>query len=298
MPADTRPAEPAWRVGRYDGPTTEAGKIQWAKFVATGIVPPLYRNNPGACLSLILKAQALDIPLSSATENVYWNEATGKGGVSAQLMAALLHRHGYDFKVSEETDKRVAMTFYVIVDGRRRRLGEVTWTILEAIAAGIAWRDTWQAYPTDMLWARCLMRGARRFASHVATGLAYTPEEVADMADPADGSEIHAAVADILTRATAPGTTAEQIRGVLVPEAKKRKLLDLDTGDGASLGKTLGLLWGERRAAEATAAQLAAARDQTPDDVPADVDVLECGCNAAVLLATGEHQPEVHHVPA
>lgn len=285
-----RPDEPAWRVGHYDGPTSEDGRIKWARYLATGILPPLYRHNPGACLSLIMKAQALDIPVATAMENVYWNQATGKGGISAQLMASLLHRHGFDFKVTEHTDKRVAMTFYENVAGRRRRIGEVEWTILEAIAAGIAFRDTWQQYPTDMLWARCLMRGARRHASKVGTGLAYTPEEVADMSDPADGSELHTAVADLLARATAPGITSDEIRNTLVREARSRKLLELDTGNGQTLGHVLGLLWGEARAAEADQRT----RDLVPDHVPDEVDVLPCGCDAAVLLATGDHQPEVH----
>jgi hypothetical protein len=286
--------EPAWRVGHYDGPTSETGRIEWAKYLATGILPPLYRNNPGACLSLLMKAQALDIPIDTAKENVFWNEATGKGGITAQLMVLLLHRHGYDFKVTEETDKRVAMTFYQVVSGRRRRLGDVEWTILEAIGAGIAWRDTWQQYPTDMLWARCLMRGARRYGRGVGTGLAYTAEEVADMSDPADGSEVHTAVADILTRATAPGVTSDEIRGVLVKEARAKHLLELDTGDGQTLGYVLGLLWGERRTAEADAR---AAQARPAPDAPADIDMLECGCNAAVVLATGEHQVGVHDVP-
>lgn len=290
-PELTQQPEPAWRVGHYDGPTSERGRIQWAKYLATGIVPPMYRNNPGACLSLIMKAQALDIPLATAAENVFWNEATGKGGITAQLMAALLHRHGYDFKVTEHTDKRVALTFYKMVDGRRRRLGDVEWTILEAIGAGIAWRDTWQSYPTDMLWARCVMRGARRHASEVGTGLAYTAEELADMSDPADGSEVHTAVADILTRATAPGVTSDEIRGVLAKEAKTKHLLELDTGNGQTVGYVLGLLWGERRTAEADAR---AAQARPAPAEAAEVDMLECGCNAAVVLATGEHEASVH----
>lgn len=289
-----RTDEPAWRVGHYDGPTSETGRIQWARFLATGILPPLYRNNPGACLSLLMKAQALDIPVDTAKENVFWNESTGKGGITAQLMAALLHRHGYNFKVIEHTDKRVALTFYRTVDGRRRKLGDVEWTILEAIGAGIAWRDTWQAYPADMLWARCVMRGARRHASEVGTGLAYTAEEVADMSDPADGTEVHTAVAELLTRATAAGVTSEVIRGTLVKEARTRKLLDLDTGNGQTVGHVLGLLWGERRAAEADQR----IRDLVPTPAPTEVDVLPCGCDAAVLLATGDHQPEVHRADA
>ncbi len=286
--ASQRPA-PAWRTAHYDGPTSEAGRIEWAKYLATGIVPPLYRGNPGACLSLILKAQALDVPLDTAKENVYWNVSTGKGSISAQLMAALLRRHHYHVKVLVETDKQVVMQFSHLVNGRLRKLGTAEWTMLEAIGAGLAWRDLWRHYPTDMLWARCLMRGARRYASDVGTGLAYTPEEINDMGDPADGSEVHAAVTDILTRATTPGVNADHIRDVLVKEAKAKKLLGLDTGDGTDLGFVLAMLYGERRAAETDAT---AARPPAPV-VPVPPDAPGCGCDAEVLLLTGEHQPEV-----
>jgi hypothetical protein len=282
--AYTRP-EPAWRIGHYDGPTGDAARIEWAKYLATGIVAPIYRH-PGACLSLLLKAQALDVPVDTARENVHWNTATGKGAVSAQLMAALLRRHRYAFQVVEETDQRVAMVFHQVVNGRRRRLGTVEWTMLEAVAAGLAWRDLWRHYPTDMLWARCLMRGARRYASDVGTGLAYTPEEVDDAAGLVDGSEVHAAVVDILTRAAASNVTADLIKTVLVPEARRKKLLHLDTGDGTTLGWTLGMLWGERRAA---AADTAVAGPPTPEPAPAKL--LECGCNPETYVLLGGHQP-------
>lgn len=298
--AYTRP-EPDWRVGHYDGPTDPAGRREEARYLATGIVAPIYRNNPGACHSLLLKAQALDIPESTALENIYWHQAIGKGAVSAQLMAALLHRHGYVYEVTVETTERVSMTWYKMVKGstgklRRRKLGESTWTILEAIGAGLAWREQWRHYPTDMLWARCLMRGARRHASKVGTGLAYTLEEIADMASPAEGSEVSAAVQEILEKATTAGTTADEIRNDLVKDAGRRKLLEADTGDGTPLGYVLGMLWGEARARETDAIQAAAPAappaPAEPDDVGAGP--LTCGCPAAETFRTGKHQDGCH----
>lgn len=281
--------EPAWRVGHYDGPTDPAGRREEARYLATGIVAPLYRNNPGACLTLLLKAQALDIPESTALENVHWNTAIGKGALSAQLMAALLSRHGYDFKVTHEDNERVTMAFYRLADGRRRKLGEVSWTMLEAVGAGLAWRELWRSYPTDMLWARCLMRGARRYAQKVGTGLAYTPEELHDMAAPDDGSEVAAAVTDILERATSESCTATDIKDVLVKEAKTKKLLDAEVGDGQTLGYVLGMLWGEKRAAEVDALQ-AAAPPPPPPPAPAGTGDLACGCPAEATLRSGKHQ--------
>jgi hypothetical protein len=223
-------------------------------------------------------------------DNLHWNLAIGKGSISAQLMAGLLRRHGYDFKVTTETDQRVAMTFHKLVDGKRRKLGDVTWTILEAIGAGLTWRDLWRHYPTDMLWARCLMRGARRYASEVGTGLAYTREELDDMSGPADGGEVSAAVQEILEQATTEGTTADQIRNDLVKLAKAKKLLDCDTGDGQTLGYVLGMLWGEARARQADQRTATEVKPAEPETEPAGEGTLKtCGCPAADVLATGQH---------
>lgn len=293
------PPGPPWRVGHYDGPTDPDQQIEHAKFLATGVVDPLYWHNPGACLSLLMKAQALDIPRATAFDGIWWNTAIGKGAVHAQLMASLLERHGYEFKVTEETDQRVAMIFYRIVDGKRRRLGTVEWTILEAIGAHLTWREQWQHHPQDMLWARCLMRGARRFASHVGTGLAYTHEELTDMSAPEDGGEVATAIQDILDQATTEGVTADLIRGQLVKLAKARGLLDADTGAGEPLGKVLGLLWGQARAREADQAQQAAGTAPPAElPAPAGTGTLPCGCPADQTLRSGQHNPEVHHVEA
>jgi hypothetical protein len=289
-----RVTTPAWRVGHYDGPTTYGGLVAMSKLAATGIVPPIYWRQPGACLSLLLKARALDIPIATAFENVWWNPAIGKGSITAQLMAALLGRHGYEFDVTEETDDRVAMVFHRRDPAGRRELGPVDWTILEAVGAGLTWRTAWQHHPKDMLWARCVMRGARRYASEVGTGLAYTPEELADMSEPAEGSEVHTAVLDILAQATAGDVTADFIRNDLVKLAKARKLLDLDTGDGQPLGAVLALLWGQVRAREADAhATPAPAGVQSVDD---DGRLRSCGCRAEQVLLTGAHESGVCRV--
>lgn len=286
---------PTWQVGHYDGPLTDTGKLKIARFLATGLVPPVYQRNPGACLSLILKAQALDIPLATAVENLHWNPAIGRGALSAQLMAALLRRHHYTFTVTTETDQVVAMTFHRIVDGRRRRLGTTEWKITEAVAAGLTWREQWRHYPTDMLWARCLMRGARRYASEVGTGLAYTVEELADMAAPTPGSELAGAVQDILTRAA--DADAATIRHVLVKEAKAKQLLDVEVTDGVNLGYALAMLWGEARAAEVEAVAATQLTEPEPETAPAGTGTLACGCPADQFLTTGRHVPDLHHDP-
>lgn len=290
-------AEP-WRVGHYDGPTDVDKQIEHAKFLATGIVQPVYWHNPGACLSLLMAAQALDIPRHTALQNLWWNPAVGLGAMKAQLMASLLtERHNFEFKIVEESDQRVAMTFHRVVDGRRRKLGDVEWTILEAVAACLTWREQWQRHPKDMLWARCLMRGARRFASSVGTGLAYTRDELDDMSAAEEGGEVALAVKAILAEAAADTTPSDRIRGELLKAATKQGLIGADTGGGEPLGRVLGLLWGQARAREVDAAQTVRPGltvGPPAEAEPAGTGTLPCGCPAREFLRRGRHVTGVH----
>jgi len=56
--------------------------------------------------------------------------------------------------------------------------GAATFTIEEAKTAGLAGKDNWKGYPSDMLFARALTRAQRRYAPDIWGGSVYTPEEV------------------------------------------------------------------------------------------------------------------------
>lgn len=284
------------KPGHYDGPLTEAGIAARARRLATATaIPPLYRGNPGNCVVIIQKAMALDIPVDTAITNIWWNVDLGKGSATSTLMAAQLRRAGYDFRVTVETTERVRMTFHR--DGRR--IGPAEWRIEEAVAAGIAWRESWQLYPKDMLWARCLMRGARHLAPEVATGLAYTREELADMEAAAEaGAEapIHPDVRTLIDEAHTTGTTSDQIKGDITARAKRAKLLHAEAGDGRTLGQVLGEAWMAARAREAEAAlalaESAPPAELTDADRPAGAGLAPCGCPFRQLLTTGGQHAE------
>lgn len=277
--------------GTYDGPLDDDARNEKARFLATGgpTVPPMYRRNPGACLVLIHKAQALNIPIADAFDGIYWNDGLGKGAMTSQLAAWLLKRAGYRFKTVTETSERVEIDFWG-PDGRK--LGRVRWTIAEAIAAGIASRYMWQVYPSDMLWARALMRGVRRFAQELGPGLAYTQEELGDMTGPADAAAepVDADVQEYVDEAATTGTTAADIKNDITARARKAKLLSQHAGGGRTLGEVLTEMYGVARAREAD--QLARQPQAEPegDARPAGTGALECGCDAAELAATGDHQ--------
>ncbi len=285
-----------WIPGRYDGPCDTAGRRDEARFLASGgpTVAPIFRANPGACMILLYHAQALDIPVAVALQNLHWSDTGGAGGMTAQLMAGLLKRAGYRYKATVETNQRVQMTFWA-PDGKR--LGVCSWTMADAIAAGVAGHPLWQAYPADSLWARCLMRGARRFAADVGTGLAYTGRELVERATNTDPDPVPVSVdvQEYLDEAATTGTTSADIKTDILPRARRAKLLAAPAGAGLTLGEALAQMYGTARAREADQADQTPTGDPTRDVRPAGTGELECGCDAATLARTGAHERRCRH---
>ena len=97
----------------------------------------------------------------------------------AQGMGAVIKGKGFDYKQIELNDQRCSLRFF---DPKGNILGDVTFTYDEAckIMQGgkrLVDKDVWKNYRQDMMWARCLSRGARRFCPHVISGL-YLKEEL------------------------------------------------------------------------------------------------------------------------
>ena len=59
------------------------------------------------------------------------------------------------------------------------KVGIAGYTMEEAKKAGLTNKDNWKKYPSDMLFARAISRGARRFAPGIFGGSpVYTPDEM------------------------------------------------------------------------------------------------------------------------
>lgn len=100
----------------------------------------------------------------------------GKPTLGANLIATLVKNDPrYDYRVKAADNKQCILTWY---EGGKP-VGESSFTIDEANAAGLTGKQTWKAYPSDMLFARALTRGARRYASGIFGGAPiYTPDEM------------------------------------------------------------------------------------------------------------------------
>jgi hypothetical protein len=117
----------------------------------------------------------------------------GKLSLSAKAVGALLRKGGVKFITLEDgayvykggalqpstadekpVDRRTTIKF--IRDGLEE-LCSFTWK--DAELQGLATKDNWKRMPKEMLYARCLAKGANRIGADLLLGL-YTAEEMAD----------------------------------------------------------------------------------------------------------------------
>jgi len=139
----------------------------------------------------LLRGQELGVGPATALENI--RVIHGKTVPSAGLMAALIKRSGkYDYAIKRCDDECCQIEFY---EGGRL-LGVASYTIEEAKRAGLTADrregpvNPWVAYPSDMLYARAMTRGARRFCPDVFGGPIYTEEEITSSMSTTEGTII------------------------------------------------------------------------------------------------------------
>jgi len=167
----------------------------------------------------------------------------GKPTLGANLIATLVKNDPrYDYRVKRADNQACTLTWY---EGGKA-VGESTFTIEEANGAGLTTKATWKAYTSDMLFARALTRGARRFAPGIFGGAPiYTADEMGVDTDE-DGHIIDVTPTPALAPAVtiAPPPSDED---VTIREASARDfvnvaaaLLDTDPDDLKGRLKALG----------------------------------------------------------
>lgn len=110
---------------------------------------------------------------------------SGKPTLGSNIVATLIENDPrYHYQVNEASDTKCSIDFYK----NEKKSGNVTITIQEAHKANMhqQWKNgkfepkiTWKNFPSDMLFARCMTRGARRYTPGIFGGSPiYTPEEM------------------------------------------------------------------------------------------------------------------------
>lgn len=100
----------------------------------------------------------------------------GKPVLGANLIATLVKNDPrYDYRVKQADNQACILTWFE----NGQQVGESGFTMAEAQSAGLTGKDSWKKYPSDMLFARAISRGARRYAPGIFGGApVYTPDEV------------------------------------------------------------------------------------------------------------------------
>lgn len=124
----------------------------------------------------------------------------GKLSLSAKAIGAILRRGGIKFKTIEDgvyvypdsetttyakegaIDRRTTIVF--TRDGEEEAVS-FCWS--DATAMGLITKDNWKKMAKEMLWARCLSKGANRVAADMLLGL-YSTDELFDSFDVSESS--------------------------------------------------------------------------------------------------------------
>jgi hypothetical protein len=165
---------------------------------------PFEGASPAQLEARIWIGLALGIDPGTACSNI--NFSRGKATFSAALQASLLARSAkYDYAVIEASEVKCSIQFIC----NAKHHGIAIFTIDEAKRAGLTSKSVWQAYPSDLLFARCLTRGIRRFAPDLLAGsAAYTAEET--------GADHHEPVPT--KKQTAPPAAEKPTRGTVTDQ--------------------------------------------------------------------------------
>jgi len=103
----------------------------------------------------------------------------GRPALKADAMLARFQQAGGTVNWKEYTDDKVTGLFSHPSGGTL----ELSWTLAQAKAIGIANKDNWKNYPRAMLRARVISEGIRSVFPGCVVGV-YTPEEVQDFEPP------------------------------------------------------------------------------------------------------------------
>lgn len=140
----------------------------------------------------VMAGAELGLPPFAAMSGIHIVQ--GKPVLGANLIATLVKNSGrYDYRIKALDNQSCVLEWYE----NGKPVGEAGFTIAEANAAGLTNKPTWKAYASDMLFARAISRGARRFAPGIFGGApVYTPDELGVDTDE-DGHVIQGEVVNV-----------------------------------------------------------------------------------------------------
>lgn len=142
-------------------------------FLESGFLPNSIKS-PAQALTIAIKGRDLGIPPLQAFSQI--NVIQGKPTISPELMLALIFRRYPTASITYlQNDAKGC-----IIEASRPsgKASTFSFTMDDAVMAGLASTPTWKKYPSDMLKARAISRMARSLFPDCLMGCSYTPEEL------------------------------------------------------------------------------------------------------------------------
>jgi hypothetical protein len=140
-------------------------------------------ENSYQALAKIMAGKELGINPVASMNGIFFTK-DGSMGLMAQTMLALIVKDPKNsYRPVELNSQRCEIEWLRDV----HPLGTTAYTIEQAAAANLLGKSNWKSYPEDMLWARTVSRGARRFYAGIFQGPVYVPEELETRAVPRPG---------------------------------------------------------------------------------------------------------------
>lgn len=167
------------------------------------------------------------LPLTAANTGLYI--VNGRIAAQTNIIAAQLRKHpSYDYRVDACDDKGATVTILRLVDGKWRDEGKASFGLDDATKAGLANKDNYKGYSSDMFFARALARAQRRYAPDIWGGPVYTPEELGMAAD--DGNTVEGTWAPVANGKPAPQLPAAPSLNDLVAQYGAEKIMAANGG--------------------------------------------------------------------
>jgi hypothetical protein len=131
-------------------------------------------KNPSVILAKLLAGKEMGFGPIASISGIYI--ISGKPAIGANLIATSIANHPrYSYKILKSDDMICEIEFFE----NKESIGSCKFDADEAKKAELWGKAMWKKYPSDMLFARCISRGARRFTPGVFGGTpVYTPEEL------------------------------------------------------------------------------------------------------------------------
>lgn len=133
----------------------------------------------------------------------------GKPVLGANVIATLVKNDPrYDYRIKQADETACILEWYE----NGKRVGEAGFTSVEAQAAGLTSKDNWKKYRSDMLFARAISRGARRFAPGIFGGSpVYTPDEMGADVDE-EGNVLEGEIVSVATATSSEHAQWDDLR--------------------------------------------------------------------------------------